>query len=520
MELTHVVKKTKKTKDECNICSEVYTCAIRKKVVCHCGFEACRVCCTHYIMDSINEAKCMQCKSFWNVDFMIENFTSKFYHNDYRNHQENLFFDREKSQFNGDYIMIETIKKADAIEEQMSVIDHKIEEVHEEYLRNIRILKDSRFSLNTKRDNYINGIDDADSVSAEESNRYFGPCPNVECRGVINSSWKCAICDQKVCKSCKVKLSNDKDAHKLHACDPNTLQTLELIKKECKKCPKCKVDIYKISGCNQMWCTNCAIAFCWRTGEVFKKNIHNPHYFEWMGGNRQVTGEGGCAGNQDRITRSLIYHKVIPHNGYSNFWKEFVYMYNDIRHNEIGMYNNMARIVDNQPIRIKYLRNFIDESAFKREIFLLNKNTNKASDIVQILESFITSMTACLFQFNLDEQSTMTAQRNNAQRNNAHRDTVYIYDMRKDSNFLRSLECMEEIINYTNKSLIDIIKKYKTNTLYITFNFIIKKNNEISWMYKADRIKSISDYTTRITEAPIKLKFLKLDEMLHIVNSV
>ena len=30
-----------------------------------------------------------------------------------------------------------------------------------------------------------------------------------------------------------------------------------------------------------MWCTQCHVAFSWRTGEIDHGNIHNPHALAW-----------------------------------------------------------------------------------------------------------------------------------------------------------------------------------------------------------------------------------------------
>lgn len=55
-----------------------------------------------------------------------------------------------------------------------------------------------------------------------------------------------------------------------------------MIRKESKPCPKCGVRISKIDGCDQMWCVECKTAFCWKTGEIETRNIHNPHYFQFL----------------------------------------------------------------------------------------------------------------------------------------------------------------------------------------------------------------------------------------------
>lgn len=49
-----------------------------------------------------------------------------------------------------------------------------------------------------------------------------------------------------------------------------------------RPCPTCFVPIYKISGCDQMFCTECHAKFSWRTGKVVKGLFHNPHFFEWI----------------------------------------------------------------------------------------------------------------------------------------------------------------------------------------------------------------------------------------------
>ena len=65
-----------------------------------------------------------------------------------------------------------------------------------------------------------------------------------------------------------------------HVCKQEDIDTFKMIVKETRQCPTCSTNIYKIEGCDQMWCTQCHTAFSWRTGRI-ETVIHNPHYYEY-----------------------------------------------------------------------------------------------------------------------------------------------------------------------------------------------------------------------------------------------
>lgn len=139
-------------------------------------------------------------------------------------------------------------------------------------------------------------------------------CPADGCRGFLNAQWICGLCDAHVCKKCHDilpvvpvaadgagtaagaqgtatedradRLEREERAREqvaaAHVCDPNKVATAQLLAKDTKPCPKCAAMIFKVDGCDQMWCTQCHTAFSWRTGVIEEGRVHNPEYYRWM----------------------------------------------------------------------------------------------------------------------------------------------------------------------------------------------------------------------------------------------
>jgi hypothetical protein len=130
-----------------------------------------------------------------------------------------------------------------------------------------------------------------------EEDRHFKKCSGDNCNGYIIDGI-CGMCTTKMCLKCEKIFEVD------HECDENDVASVELIKKETKQCPKCKTNIFKIEGCYQMWCTQCNVAFDWKTGkQLLSRNIHNPHYFEYL---RQLHDD-------DDIVRQL-HDDIVEHD--------------------------------------------------------------------------------------------------------------------------------------------------------------------------------------------------------------
>jgi len=89
----------------------------------------------------------------------------------------------------------------------------------------------------------------------DKSVRIYNCCITT-CDGKIIHN-KCNVCKLLYCGVCYEPYNEN------HLCNYETLLSLRIIDETSKPCPVCKTMINKLSGCNQMFCTNCHNAFDW-----------------------------------------------------------------------------------------------------------------------------------------------------------------------------------------------------------------------------------------------------------------
>jgi hypothetical protein len=292
-----------------------------------------------------------------------------------------------------------------------------------------------------------------------------------------------------------------------------------MIKAECRNCPSCKTSIFKIEGCDQMWCTQCNIAFSWKTGEIFKSTaaVHNPHYFEWMASvglrNAQAQAPGGCDNNFGaRFSNSLrrfFYNETVAFK--SDLLIKIALVLADIEHGQIPYLNRLAIIPDSEIHRLNYLKGHITEDELKSIIYLNNKKSSKYTDIVNIYNMFVESVKSAIFQFLFSTNII------------AHPPTPgygfrsSTYDKLPNHNVSEFISCVKKIIDYTNISFTSIFKKYKTTSYYMCLNLYNELLNNMtvkySWNYKIHSIKSDADYNKAVISFPNQLEYTTKDEI-------
>lgn len=259
-----------KTSKICDICaskkSNILACPF-------CFFSSCKTCIQKYLLSLPDDTpKCMSCSKGWSLDFIADNFSIAFYNTEYRNYRANIVFQREQT------LLPETQEFASRYRENKNIMEKiraKMETIAElkRTINNLYIeIKNDEKTIWTDNDLLTRGSD----FKNEEKGSYTGRCPVDECKGFLSTDKICGMCETVACKKCH-KIKTDE-----HKCNDDDVQTIKLLKKDTKHCPSCSTPIFKISGCDQMWCPMCHIAFSWKSGLIEKGKVHNPHYYQWM----------------------------------------------------------------------------------------------------------------------------------------------------------------------------------------------------------------------------------------------
>jgi hypothetical protein len=291
-----------KPSKECRVCFDPYNKSTRARVTCQsCGFEACRQCHTTFILDASNtHPNCMQCHKEFQREFLVDSFTLKFVSKDWKEHRERVMLQKERALLPTRQPVAEMVKRKNDLNTQCNTI-----------LEQINALRVQHYACTTEKNRLEHRIRvgpaaDASLPAAQREHAAFvRPCPNTaaNCRGFLSTQWKCNLCSMWTCKDCHEMKGDAQDTP--HVCNPDNLASAKLIDAETRACPKCGARVYKISGCNQMFCTACNdCAFDWVTGRI-ETVIHNPHYYEFQ---RQLNG-----GQAPRVPGDILCGREIDH---------------------------------------------------------------------------------------------------------------------------------------------------------------------------------------------------------------
>jgi len=283
---------------DCSICCEKFNKSLNAMVKCpnsECEFDVCKSCVRTYLLGTTNDPHCMNCKIQWSEKFLVDNLNRSFVDNDYKKHRKILLVDREISRTPDLMPLVEREKEIDAKEKELVAAEKEYNAIYNQLLSVRTVMNGIRADIHNLR----NG-----DISKDERKKFVMPCPADGCNGFLSTQYKCGLCERYSCPDCMEVKGFERDSP--HECKPCDVESVKAIKKDTKGCPKCGVRIFKIEGCDQMWCTECKVAFSWNTGKiVVTGNIHNPHYYQYL----RETGQAGQAPRNpgDVVCGGIVY---------------------------------------------------------------------------------------------------------------------------------------------------------------------------------------------------------------------
>lgn len=415
----------------CTVCTEDNI----KSIACpKCSYLACETCVKRFLLAEKNsEPVCMNCKIGWSLDFIRE--IGKGFEDDFRTHRVQLILEMEKS------LLPETQQYVE-LKNRLTQVRSDIKKLSEEQnVISTIVWKKHLILLNTRGQLLLEmeRLDPNKKVKKEVSSKvkFNLKCPNPKCNGYISET-KCGLCLTQVCQECMEIIDEE------HKCNPEVLENIKLLRKDTKNCPKCHTAIYKISGCDQMYCTYCHTAFSWRTGLIESKRIHNPHYYEYKRSQNiplprepEDICEDGLVNYDLLLTKlDILYGK--PHKN-----KLFSFIHRSIGHIRELLYDRYRdRFIpdENFDLRVRFLENNLTLERFHTILKRRDKRKQKNQTVRLILEMYCDTANTLLKNILTYQDKSMLQ--------------IFFTEM-------------EALRNYTNSILEETKKRFKTKTFII-----------------------------------------------------
>lgn len=251
------------TQTECPICCERLNRSTRKPVACpSCQATHCQECTATFLIENTIVPKCMSCRAEWNTEFLRGVMPRTFMEKRYRDHQK-------------DALLAEAETTVGALQTAIAR-DDEVERRKTEILNLKTKMAQLKQEIDARtRDLYQFQRGEPAATAARAV--FIMACPADDCRGQLSTGYKCGLCSKRFCARCHREKTGDD-----HACAQEDVDTVALLRENTKPCPKCGQGIYKVSGCDQMWCVSCHTCFSWRTGNILNGTVHNPHFFEYQ----------------------------------------------------------------------------------------------------------------------------------------------------------------------------------------------------------------------------------------------
>lgn len=213
------------------------------------------------------------------------------------------------------------------------------------------------------------------------------PCPSSDCRGfILPKDGKCGFCKKTVCLRCREFMFMD------HSCKQEILDTLEILQKDSKPCPKCSVRITRTEGCNHMFCTYCRTHFDWLSMKILSNSTN--HHYDKTPAYSKFFKQKKAESCDDNVFIEMVSSQSLPKSFlqtdlYRWLWKESRIVKEFVRERL-----NREKLLEEHDqalikLRMQFLRKQLSEEMVKKKIYLLEKNYEVKINESTLLEDFL-----------------------------------------------------------------------------------------------------------------------------------
>jgi hypothetical protein len=394
--------------------------------------------------------------------FLQTNLTKTFIDKDYAKHRGEILWKREESYIPNAQVKAERIVRGKAMKgEKFTEVRKEIDKINEQ----IRILNAEKSKHTTIINQHyedmtrllageptVKELRDAgekvEDLEKKERKKFVRKCGFTDCKGWLNTHWKCGICENHTCSDCFVITGKIKEAE--HTCKKEDVETADLIKKSCKGCPNCGQMIEKLIGCSSMFCTACHNAFDWETMKLIKlENVHNPHYFEWRnktnnGAQERTPGDIPCGG----LPHDNFLYRIIRNKIQLKLMDKYRFTIH-VQAVELNRYRETQE--DTDDLRVKYLLKEVTKEDIQRLLQNRERKNERNKAVRDVLDTYVVAASE-QFRIFADEVNKRYIENKNS--------LIRLDDIHMVVQTSKFNEQMNLLRDFINKTLIDVSKVY------------------------------------------------------------
>jgi hypothetical protein len=321
----------------------------------------------------------MKCNTAWDNEFVLQAVNKTYYHSQLKDKKKDKMIEFEKGRIPATQEDAKRFLTKEKATKDIAGVQRENDELQVLINKNNQQIRQIRNKLR----------EDLGQIVVEKK-EFIMQCQVENCKGFLSTGYKCELCDTKTCPKCIEVIEGE------HECKPDSIASAEMIKKDTKPCPKCSIRVYKIDGCNQMWCVNCNTPWDWISGKIVNGTIHNPHYYQFLqkqnaGVMPRNPGDMVCGGLPEIWAMNQILHGLdqafLP---IVRFIQINVFAIHriivDVRFRIIEERNQNRFEPQLTDSRIRYMLNRISEEEFRQEIYTINTKRDKVMANIRLLE--------------------------------------------------------------------------------------------------------------------------------------